>query len=204
MHQGVFSLFGMVHTMAFGGPAGRQEPAPWDGASVGGPFCYASMPCTGEAPVNNVSTDLPALGGTIPGSRVPVSTRTHPLQFEVTETGGGLHLRGSILLTVCHLGPGATAAGDDPAGDTDTPRIEFGWQATVDRRTPELVTWRGSFDIAGGTRSYEALRGGGDIAGYFFCSAPAGCAPLGEYRDCQYAMIGRYRIPTGAVAEPGR
>lgn len=203
MHQGVFSLFAMVHTMAFEGPAGREEAAPWDGAAVGGPFCYASMPCTGEAPVNNVSTDLPALGGTIPGSRVPVSTRTHPLRFEVAAAGGALHLRGSVVLIVCHLRPGATA-GDDPTGDGDRPRIEFGWEATVDRRTPELVTWQGSFDIAGGTGRYEALRGEGDIAGYFFCSDPAGCAPLGEYRDCQYAMIGRYRIPAAAVAEPGR
>lgn len=200
MREGAFSLFAMAHTMAFDGPAGREETVPWDGSAVGGPFSYASKPCSGEAPVNNVSTDLPALGGVVAGSRVPVSTRTHPLRFHAADDGGILRLRGSVLLTVCQLGPGPTTA-PDPVADGDKPRISVDWDAAVDRRAAELVTWRGAFAIVGGTGRYEGLRGEGDIAGYFFCSDPAGCVALGTLRDCQYAMIGSYRIPGEVLAE---
>lgn len=203
MPEGAFSLFAMAHTMAFDGPAGREETVPWDGSAVDGPFSYASKPCSGEAPVNNVSTDLPALGGAVADSRVPVSTRTHPLRFHVADDGGTLRLRGSILLTVCQLGPGPTRE-PDPVADGDKPRIAVEWDAVVDRRAAELVTWRGAFTIAGGTGPYEDLRGEGDIAGYFFCFDPAGCVSLETFRDCQYAMIGRYRVPGEVVAEAER
>lgn len=203
MREGAFSLFAMAHTMAFDGPAGWEETVPWDGSAVGGPFSYASKPCSGEAPVNNVSTDLPALGGAVPSSRVPVSTRTHPLRFHVADEDGSLRLRGSILLTVCQLGPGPNTE-PDPVAEGDKLRIAVDWDAAVDRRAAELVTWRGTFTIAGGTGRYEALRGEGDIAGYFFCSDPAGCVSLGTFRDCQYAMIGRYRVPGEGIAEEER
>lgn len=203
MREGAFSLFAMAHTMAFDGSRGREETIPWDGSVVGGPFSYASKPCTGEAPVNNVSTDLPALGGGVPGSRVPVSTRTHPLRFHVADDGGTIRLRGSLVLAVCQLGPGSTTE-PDPVADGDKPRITVDWDAAVDRRTAELVTWRGTFTILGGTGPYEALAGEGDIAGYFFCSDPTGCVSLETFQDCQYAMIGRYRIADDAIAEAER
>lgn len=40
--------------------------------------------------------------------------------------------------------------------------------------------------------------------GCFLCSDPAGCASLGAFRDGQYALIGRYRVPEEALAEPER
>lgn len=111
--EGDFSLFAMAHTMVFDGPAGRQETLPWNGSpDARGPFTYASLPCTGNAPVNNVSTDLPTLGGALPGGQVPVSTRTHPLRFEVFQAGGIAELRGTITLTVCHLRSGSTPEPD--------------------------------------------------------------------------------------------
>lgn len=60
----------------------------------------------------------------------------------------------------------------------------------------ETVPWDGSLR--------GVLRGEGEIAGCFFCSAPPGCASLAGFRDGQYALIGRYRIPEEAVAEPER
>lgn len=200
MLEGVFSLFAMVHTMSFEGAAGWEETVPWGGDTRGGgPFSYASMPCTGEAPVNNVSSDLPALGGAVPGSRVPVSMRTHPLRFDVAEEGGTVRLRGSITLVVCQLQPGPTAK-PDPVADGDKPRIEVWWEAAVDRRARALVSWRGTFGLAGGTGRYEPLGGEGEVAGYFFSSEPDGEV----FRDGQYAMIGRFRIPEDAAAAGGR
>lgn len=200
--EGDFSVFAMVHTMDFGGPDGRVDPAPWDGSrGARGPFTYASKPCNGDAPVNNVATDLPALGGAVPGSRVPASVRSHPLRFEVTQAGDVTALRGTISLTVCQLRSGSTGD-DDPVPDHAKPHIEIGWSGQVSRLGPELVTWRGSFTILGGTGRYARLRGDGDIAGYFFCFDPQGCAPHGVLQDGQYAMIGRYRIPEAAATAP--
>lgn len=200
MLEGVFSLFAMVHTMSFEGAAGWEETVPWGGERAGGgPFSYASMPCTGEAPVNNVSSDLPALGGAVPGSRVPVSMRTHPLRFDVAEAGGAVRLRGSITLVVCQLQPGSTAT-PEPVADGDKPRIEVSWEAAIDRRGRALVSWRGTFALAGGTGRYEPLRGEGEIGGYFFSYQP----DREVFGDGQYAMIGRFRVPDDAATARGR
>lgn len=198
--SGVFSLFGMVHTMPFTDADGEQQEAvPWDGsATAGDRFIYASKPCSGNAPVNNLATDLPALGGAVPGSRVPVSVRSHPFRFRATESGGVVRLAGVIALTVCQLRPGSTAD-SDPVPDSAKARIDVEWDADVDRRSVELVTWRGTFSVRGGTGRYAQLRGEGDIAGYFFCFDPDGCAARGALLDAQYTMIGRYRIPVAAA-----
>jgi hypothetical protein len=197
--EGAFSLFAMVHTMTFDGPDGPQETRPWDGSpDAAGPFTYASKPCSGNAPVNNVSSDLPALGGTIAGSRVPVSTRTQPMTFQVSERHGATCLTGSVALTVCHLGPGSTDEAD-PVRDPDRDRITFDWSAQVDVRSEELLTWSGTFSLTGGTGAYAQLGGEGDIAGYFFCFDPGGRRALGVFRDGQYAMIGRYRVPRASA-----
>lgn len=197
--EGVFTLFAMVHTLGFEGAHGPEEAVPWDGSpAAAGPYTYASRPCSGHAPVNNLSTDLPALGGAVPSGRVPVSTRTHPLRFTVREDEAGLHLEGSITLTVCQLQSGSTPD-PDPVADVDKPRIDVTWTATVDARSPELVSWSGTFSLVGGTGIYAQLRGDGHIAGYFFCFDPEGCASVGALSDSQYAMIGRYRLPASAV-----
>ena len=197
--EDAFSLFAMVHTRPYETPDGLRDTRPWDGSpDAAGVFSYASMPCNGQAPVNNVSTDLPALGGAVPGSRVPVSTRTHPMSFEVGRDGEAVRLRGGIVLTVCHLGPGPTEEGD-PVGDLERPRIALEWSATVGARTSGLVTWHGRFTLTGGTGPYAELAGEGDVAGYFFTFERNREAGDDALRDGQYAMVGRYRIPAGAV-----
>lgn len=94
--EGTFCLFAMVHTLRFDAPDGPPDTVPWDGRAPGGPFSSASKPCSAEAPVNNVSSDLPVLGGVLEHGRVPSSTRTHPLRFEVSRAGGAAVLRGTI------------------------------------------------------------------------------------------------------------
>lgn len=199
MVEGAFSLFAMVHTMTLEGPEGAVETHPWDGVAAGG-FSYASMPCSGDAPVNNVATDLPALGGTMSGSRVPVSVRSHPLRMEVDASGG---LRGSIALTVCRLGPGPTAD-PDPVADLAKPRIKVGFEGAVDRRDATFVPWSGTFTLRGGTGRYAQLGGEGHIAGYFFSKDAQEGAARGALLDGQYAMIGRYRIPAPAAGGVSR
>lgn len=203
--RGSFSMIEMAHTTPYAGAAvEEQQPNPWDGTAQGeGPYRYAAIPCTGNAPVNNISGDLPTFNSLIEGSRVPASTRAHPLEFEVAEGDDGvMQLEGTLELTVCQLRPGVTPD-PDPVPDPEKDRIRFEWTAQAVEATSETVVWEGSLEIVGGTGPYEQLRGQGTIAGYFFCFAPEGCAELGEFRDVQFTMSGNYTVPAEAVEQAG-
>jgi hypothetical protein len=202
--RGSFSMLEMAHTTAYEGTdvEEEQQPNPWDGGvEVEGPYRYAAIPCNENAPLNNISGDLPTFNTLVPGSRVPASTRAHPLEFEVVEGDDGeTELQGTLELTVCQLRPGVTPD-PDPTPDPEKERIRFEWSARADEATEESIVWRGTFDIVGGTGPYEELSGEGEIAGYFFCFAPEGCAELGEFRDVQFAMNGTYQVPSEAVEQ---
>lgn len=196
--SGTFSLLQMVHTTSYNNQGLESEdPNPWDGTRrPGGPFVYAGIACSGNAPLNNVATDLTTYNTRLPGSRSPASTRNHPLKFKVVENRRGqLRLRGKVVLTVCQLKPGATST-PDPVPDSEKEKVFFRWNAKFKRTSPEEVRWLGRFRLTGGTGIYEDLTGKGEIAGYFFCFAPEGCATLGEFRDAQYTMSGTYHDPT--------
>lgn len=196
--SGHFSLVNMVHTTQYQGQdLGTNEPQPWNGArEEGGPFVYAGIACTGNAPVNNISTDLTTYNTRLEGSRSPASTRSHPFQFNVVRNRDGkLRLRGLTTLTVCQLKSGPTPT-PDPIPDAEKSKIYIRWNAQFKNRSAEEVSWWGTFKIIGGTGLYEDLTGSGDIAGYFFCFAPEGCTTLGEFRDGQYTMAGTYSDPT--------
>lgn len=182
--SGDFSLMHMVHTRAFiDRQQQTQEPNPWDGSSEG-KYRYASIPCSENAPVNNVSTNLTTYNSRLPGSLSPASARNHPLEFDA-ENG---KLRGNIVLTVCQLEPGATD--DDPESDAEKPKIFFDWTADYTESSDKETTWSGTFKITGGTGTYEGLTGSGKISGYFFCFG--GCAD-GTLTDGQYTMTGKFR-----------
>lgn len=196
--KGHFSLFNMVHTTQYQGQdLGTKEPQPWSGArKAGGPFIYAGIACSGNAPVNNISTDLTTYNSRLPASRSPASTRSHPFKFRVVRNDDGhLRLRGRITFTVCQLRGGPTPT-PDPVPDAEKPKIYVGWNAKFRKRSAEEVSWWGSFRIRGGTGMYEDLTGAGEITGYFFCFAPEGCETLGEFRDGQYTMSGSFADPT--------
>lgn len=200
--SGTFSLLQMVHTTTYNNQELESaEPNPWDGTRrPGGPFVYAGIPCSGNAPLNNISTDLSTYNTRLPGSRSPASTRNHPLKFKVVENRKGqLRLKGNVVLTVCQLKGGPTPT-PDPVPDGEKEKIFYSWKAKFKRTSPEEVRWIGRFKLKGGTGTYEDLTGEGDIAGYFFCFAPEGCASLGEFRDGQYTMSGTYHDPT--IPEP--
>lgn len=185
--EGDFSLIAMVHTPDW--PM-ATDVAPWEGKSEG-VFVYRAIPCSGNAPVNNISSDLPTYNTRIPGSRSPASTRSHPMRLTV-EKGS---LRGTIAFTVCKLAPGPTTDGR-PDAERDKILVEF--QAAPERFTAEEVTFRGTFRITGGTGRYADLTGQGSIAGYLFCYDPRGCvANEGRYRDGQFVMHGTFFDPTG-------
>ena len=199
--HGTFSLQAMMHT------ATEQFPtlpgvAPWNGRSVQGRFGYRSIPCFGNAPVNNISTNLPSYNGRVAGSRNPVSTRLHPFRFEVERTRRGLQMQGSITMTVCHLRSGPTA-NPDPIADEDKPKIRFTFRALATRQNVEELHFDGRFRITGGTQRYDDLTGSGRIAGYLFCFNPAGCGAQAtrQYLDGQISMQGRYADRTPELAE---
>ena len=194
--KGSFNLIAMMHTSTaqFPSLAGAK---PWDGRQLGS-FAYRSIPCSGNAPVNNISSDLPGYGTRVAGSRAPSSTRLHPFKFKVVETrDGGREMRGSITLTVCKLQAGPTAD-PDPVPDESKPKIRFAFRAKYRRETAELTRFNGHFRIKGGTQRYDDLSGSGRIAGYLMCLGAEGCVARGSERflDGQISLQGSYRDPT--------
>jgi hypothetical protein len=196
-----FNLIAMAHSSpeTVRGLTIEVETTPWDGESTGGPFSYASAPCDQDAPINNVSSNLPSLNTRLEGSRSPASTRLHPIEFEIVSLEGGAgEIGGTIDLTVCQPRFGVTPEDDDTA-DSERDRIVFEFSGTFEQPTVEETTWSGTFTITEGTGVYEGIQGEGQIAGYFMCLGPDPCADQGEHRDAQVAMIGSYAPPEGAV-----
>lgn len=198
--RGKFSLIQMIHTAnsSFGSLQGVR---PWGGERVHrAAYAYRGIPCTGNAPVNNIASDLPSYGTRIAGSRAPSSMRAHPFAFRTVKRGKEWRMIGSIRFTVCKLGPGPTPLAD-PVPDASKPQIHVGFNAKFERHTGELIRWTGRFRIEGGTQRYDDLEGSGEIAGYFFCFNPAGCtATGGKYLDGQFTMSGRYADRTPDLA----
>ena len=200
--SGDFSLIMMVHTTA--STPNFTVPAinPWDGSRAPGRFTYRSIPCTGAAPINNISSDLPSYGARVRGSRAPSSLRAHPFRIRVrrARNGRGWELVGRMMLTVCQLRGGPVPA-PDPVPDADKPKIDVRFVARFKRLSVENLTWQGRFTLSGGTGRYEDLTGSGRIAGYFFCFNPQGCQSTGrKYLDGQLVMQGDYRDPTPQLA----
>ncbi len=180
--QGSFGLAAMVHTPNW--PSADVQP--WDGTSDG-EFVYRAIPCAGNAPLNNISSNLPTYNSLIPGSRSPASTRAQPFRFKVVNRV----MAGSISLIVCKLGPGPT---NDGKPDTERDRITVDFHATADRRTDEETTFDGTFTIIGSTGRYAQLTGSGTIHGYLMCFDPKGCAEgnQGRFRDMQFVLEGTF------------
>ena len=200
--SGDFSLIMMVHTTASTPNFTVPATNPWNGARAPGRFTYRSIPCTGAAPVNNISSDLPSYGARVQGSRAPSSLRAHPFRIRVrrARNGRAWELVGRMILTVCQLRGGPTAA-PDPVPDADKPKIDVRFVARFKRHSVENLNWKGTFTLAGGTGRYRGLTGSGQIAGYFFCFNPQGCANTGRrYLDGQLVMHGDYRDPTPQLA----
>lgn len=184
--DGNFGLAAMVHTHDW---PNNTAVKPWDGKSSG-EFVYRAIPCSGNAPMNNISSNLPTYNSLIPGSRSPASTRSHPFKFTVK----GNKLDGSIYLTVCKLGPGPTK---DEFPDTRRDHIAINFQADWSRRTGEETVFSGTFKIVGGSGRYGKLSGEGVIRGYFMCFDPKGCieGQQGNFRDMQYVLEGKFNDP---------
>lgn len=199
--RGAFNLQAMMHQSTAEFPV-LPGVSPWDGRVRRGRFAYRSIPCRGNAPINNVSSNLPSYNAKVSGSRVPSSTRLQPFRFRVVRTKTGPEIRGGIRLTVCKLAPGPTA-NPDPIPDAGKPKISIAFRAPYRRETAESVSFAGTFRVAGGTQRYQDLTGSGTIRGYLFCLGPEPCASRGgTYRDGQISLQGVYRDPTPQLQTP--
>ncbi len=204
--RGPFSLVMMIHTNKGDAPArfGPIPPTnPWNGVARDGQFSYSSIPCTGNAPVNNIASDLPTYNGRVVGSRAPASMRAHPFRFRVKQlkSGKGSVISGRIDFTVCKLGGGPNTA-PDPVADVSKPKIFVTFKAEYKPMTVEQMPWKGTFKIIGGTGRYADLTGSGEIAGYLMCFATGGCRMTGnQFNDGQFTMQGTYSDPTPMLEE---
>lgn len=192
--RGDFSLQAMAHQSTAQAPK-LFNVKPWDGRSLGR-YSYRSIPCSGNAPVNNISSDLPSYNTRVAGSRAPSSTRLHNLSFRVVEGKNGKVMLGTTSIVVCQLRSGPTPS-PDPVSDEVKSRIRVTWRANFRRNNAESLRFKGTFKLVGGTQRYEDITGSGAIAGYLFCFAPAGCAGTGgSFQDAQISMQGSFRDPT--------
>lgn len=199
--SGRFSTVLMVHTKSqtYGNLPGVRA---WDGTRTAGEvFAYRSIPCTGNAPVNNIGTDLTSYNGRVKGSRLPGNIRAHPFAFRFVRKDGKLRMQGYIELVACKLGPGPTPS-NDRVPDRDKPRIRIRFFADSFTVSEETVRFHGRFVLRGGTGRYEDLRGSGDMAGYFLCFDPSGCKAAGNYADAQMTFQGSYTDPTPQLDTP--
>ena len=198
--RGTFSLQQMFHTSTaqFGLLPGVRL---WDGKSRSSTsFVYRGIPCTGQAPVNNIASNLPTYNGRVRGSRSPASTRFHPFSFRVQRTRRGTQMLGRITMTVCQLRNGPTP-NPDPIPDDRKPKIQISFRADFKRQTAEELRFNGTFRLRGGSERYEDLTGSGRVSGYLFCFAPEGCGATGNrFTDGQISLQGRYRDPTPELA----
>lgn len=197
--RGNFNLLMMAHTTSssFGN---LPNVNPWNGRARRGTFVYRSIPCTGNAPVNNISSNLPSYSGRVQGSRVPSSLRAHPMWFKFRRRDGRWQMYGRLNLTVCKLAPGPTPQ-NDPVPDYRKPKIYIFFTANARRISGEVAEYSGRFRILGGTQRYDDLRGSGRISGALFCFAPEGCRAIGEkYFDTQMVLNGTYSDPTPELA----
>ena len=190
--RGSFSLQQMFHTTTsqFGNLPGVRA---WNGRSRSDKsFVYRGIPCTGQAPVNNIASNLPSYNARVRASRSPSSTRFHPFRFRVQRTRRGTEMLGSITMTVCQLRNGPTP-NPDPVADARKPKIRITFRAEFKRQNVEELRFVGTFRIRGGTQRYEDLTGSGRMSGYLFCLAPDGCSGTGaRFLDGQISMQGRY------------
>lgn len=193
---GRFSTVLMVHTLD------SPRTTPWDGSPRdGAAYSYRSIGCNGNAPVNNISSDLPSYGARVAGSSLPNSLRAHPFAFRTVKSRRGWIMRGTIKMTVCKLAAGPTPT-PDPVADESKPKIIVKFKARPVRTSVEHLRWSGRFKLAGGTGRYRGLTGSGRISGYFLCFAEGGCRQFGAYRDAQFVMHGRYADRTPRLREP--
>lgn len=196
--SGNFSMVIMAHSGESPGGFDVGEAVPWDGESAGD-FSYFSIGCEGDAPVNNIASDLPSYGARAEDSRVPVSMRAHPIEFTAAEAEEGFEVSGRMTATVCKLGPGPTV--DDEVPDNEKPQIHFDLSGTAETVSDEATTFDGTFEIVGGTDRYEELSGSGEITGYMFCFAPQGCRG-GTREDSQFVLRGEYTHPDPQLDDP--
>jgi len=197
--SGNFSLQAMMHTSTAQFP---QLPGvrPWNGRTRDEVFAYRSIPCSGNAPVNNISSNLTSYNGRVRDSRVPSSTRLHPFRFRARKVGRFVQITGRTTITVCQLKGGPTP-NPDPVSDAIKPKIQIAFRARYRRENAEHLRFAGTFKIKGGTQRYADLTGSGTIAGYLFCFAPQGCGGTGgNFLDGQVSMQGSYADPTPQLA----
>ena len=185
--SGDFVLQAMTHTPDW---PNATDVLPWDGVS-NGDYTYRAILCSGNAPLNNISSNLPTYSNRIAGARSPASTRAHPMKFTVEK---GL-MKGTIAFTICKLTPGPTPATDETK-DADRPKINIEFTARTTKVNAEELVFKGEFRIASGTGRYQKLTGSGTISGYMFCYDPKGCvANQGRFRDMQFVIEGAYSDP---------
>lgn len=174
-----------THSSEFGAPSGADTLYPTDPAPVPiteGSYSYSSISCDHPAPFNDVSLDF---NPDYPGLTEPASTRSL-IELTVTDVEAGT-VEGSITTIVCETGE----------------EIFYSFSGRFTSVSDNQASFRGTYEITGGTGSFSDLSGSGVFRGNLTCLDPilaqqgaTSCADLGFYSDAVMTLRGSFADPT--------
>lgn len=191
--SGSFTLTVHTHSSEFRGAGGAPtlfatQPLSFD-FTRGEQFSYSSVSCKDPARFNDVALNF---NPDYPGIEDPAAVR-HFVEGEVTsvdrsdKTGT---IEGTITTYLCRNGKEAD-------------QIQFSFEATFKRTSDNQMTFEGTFEITGGTGTFEDMTGEGTITGEFTClprileeAGAESCAELGVFSDFVASLSGTYADPT--------
>jgi hypothetical protein len=154
-------------------------PFPITEASAG---TYSSIPCSEPAPFNDVALDFTP---DFPGIDDPAPVR-HFVEVAVTPTQGNMGtIEGEITTTLC------------VNGEESNDRIFTSFEGTY-KQTGGSLKVQGTFQITGGTGTFDDITGEGTITGEITClaSRDATCAQLGLFSDAVFSLQGTFSDAT--------
>ncbi|MDP9069823.1 MAG: hypothetical protein M3N68_00765 [Actinomycetota bacterium] len=174
--QGGFSL--TVHAHSSPGTLFPARPIP--SPVTEGNYVYSSIPCSRQAPFNDVALNF---NPDYPGIPSPAPVR-HRLEVTITETNGrNGTAEGTLTTILCENG--------QESGNT----ITISFVGRFHQVSENEVRFAGRFEITGGTGIFEDLEGHGSITGSFTCLR-GNCASRGVFADAVFRLKGSFRDPT--------
>jgi hypothetical protein len=138
----------------------------------GSTFSYSSRPCELPAPVNQVGLNF---APPYPGLDNPVPVRHRSQGTIVNGDAEKGTIEGTITTVICETQNGTQTESEHS--------IITAYRGHYKLISPDEARIRGSYEIIGGTGTFENLTGHGSLQASLTCLRDATCAELGHFTD---------------------
>ncbi len=138
----------------------------------GDSFSYSSRPCELPAPFNQVGLEFTP---PYPGFDNPVPVRHRSQGTIVDGDADSGRIEGTITTVICETRDGSQTESEHS--------IQIAYLGHYKLISPDEARIRGSYEILGGTGTFENLTGHGSIQASLTCLGDATCAELGYFTD---------------------